>query len=389
MGIFRDVFFSGRKWLLLILGLWLSGSGLQAQLQFGGYLSNMQDLMFEKVDQPWIHDNLIHNRLRAKWFAGEFFTANIELRNRFYYGTSLSIPGYNELFSRDAGWVDLSWDITQGPSYILNSMIDRLWLNFRFNKFEIRIGRQRLNWGQTFVWNPNDIFNAYSFFDVDYPEKPGSDAIRIQYFSGTASKIELTAKLNHDDQLTAGTRFTFSPGMYDIQYFAGILNSTDWVTGLGWSGSVGGAGFKGEVTFFQPRDSTFGSGSDLMASVGADYVLKNSLALQIELLYSSVNYSFGRFSDFYFMPLSVKNITFTDFNLFGQISYPITPLFNGSFSMIWYPSISGFFLGPTLSYSLSDNIDFSVFFQYFDGEFSKQAGRQKLNVGFVRLKWSF
>ena len=34
-------------------------------------------------------------------------------------------------------------------------------------------GRQRINWGQTFVWNVNDVFNAYSYFDFDYKERPG------------------------------------------------------------------------------------------------------------------------------------------------------------------------------------------------------------------------
>jgi hypothetical protein len=126
-----------------------------------------------------------------------------------------------------------------------------------------------------------------------------------------------------------------------------------------------------------------------MFSLGSDYTFRNSLALQFEFLYSSVDYHYLSLAEFYYMPLTVKEITFTDFNLFGQISYPFTPLFTGTFATIYYPSISGFFLGPSLSYSLQDNLDLSLFLQYFNGEFSKVPGRQKLTLGFLRLKWSF
>ncbi|NOY37025.1 MAG: hypothetical protein GXO83_05565 [Chlorobi bacterium] len=374
---------------LLIVFLIFSGMNrVQGQLVFSGYLNNMQDVMFEKVGASWIHDNLIHNRLQLKWYANTYITADVEMRNRFFYGTSLNIPGYTDLFGRDNGWMDLSFNVSTGTSYILNSMIDRAWLNFQFNKLEIRVGRQRINWGQTYVWNPNDIFNAYSFFDIDYPEKPGSDAVRIRYFPGTSSGVEITAKVDGNNKVTAASRFNISPGNFDLQYFAGILNSTDWVTGMGWSGNIGGAGFKGEVSLFQPKDSTWGNG-DIMLSLDADYVFKNSLYLQFEFLYSSIDYRFSSFTDFYFMPLSVKTIAFTDFNIFGQVSYPFTPLINGTFSAIYYPSINGMFLGPSLSASLMENLDLSFFLQYFDGEFNPDTGRQKITIGFLRLKWSF
>ncbi len=99
------------------------------------------------------------------------------------------------------GWIDMSWNIVDENSFFLNTTIDRLWLDLNFNKFQARIGRQRINWGQTFVWNPNDIFNAYSFFDFDYTERPGSDAIRLQYYPSFSSAIELAAKIDSEKML--------------------------------------------------------------------------------------------------------------------------------------------------------------------------------------------
>ena len=55
------------------------------------------------------------------------------------------------------------------------------------------------------AWNPNDIFNTYNLLDFDYEERPGSDAIRIQYYLGDFSKIEVAAKKgsSKDDHIVA------------------------------------------------------------------------------------------------------------------------------------------------------------------------------------------
>ncbi len=382
-----------RKRCILLLFLLSAGLPAEAQqenssLLFRGYLSDMQSMMFQQVNDPWYLDNLIHNRLQLKWYANDHFTTNLEVRNRFFFGRSMEIPGYKEMYSKDQGWVDMSFTLASGTSYILETTLDRVWIDYRAGNFEVRAGRQRINWGKTLVWNPNDIFNAYSFFDFDYVEKPGCDALRLHYYTGASTDIEASIKVNSDKKITAAGILRLNPGTYDLQLFGGLLNSEDIVAGTGWSGNIKGAGFSGEVTLFQPKDSAFGQG-DIMFSLGSDYTFRNSLALQFEFLYSSVDYHYLSFAEFYYMPLTVKEITFTDFNLFGQVSYPFTPLFTGTFATIYYPSISGFFLGPSLSYSLQDNLDLSLFLQYFNGEFSKVPGRQKLTLGFLRLKWSF
>ena len=57
-------------------------------------------------------------------------------------------------------------------------------------KWELTLGRQRINWGVNLAFNPNDLFNAYSLIDFDYQERPGSDAIRFQYFTNELSSFE-------------------------------------------------------------------------------------------------------------------------------------------------------------------------------------------------------
>ncbi len=112
-------------------------------------------------------------------------------------------PSYAEMTGSDQGWVDMSWNILNEQSFFLNTTVDRLWVDFNYDKFQARIGRQRINWGQTLIWNPNDIFNVYSFFEFDYIERPGSDAIRLQYYPDYSSAIELAVKADYDNRITA------------------------------------------------------------------------------------------------------------------------------------------------------------------------------------------
>ena len=77
---------------------------------------------------------------------------------------------------------------------------DRLFIEWNKEKWNIRIGRQRINWGINLAFNPNDIFNAYNFLDFDYEERPGVDAARVQYYYGSFSGLDLvTVSYTHLD----------------------------------------------------------------------------------------------------------------------------------------------------------------------------------------------
>ena len=113
------------------------------------------------------------------------------------------------MIDTDNGYINLSDNILTGKSYIFNSRIDRAYIDYTKDKFQLRIGRQRINWGQCFTWNPNDLFNAYSFFDFDYVEKPGSDAIRIQYYSTGTSTFEFAVKADNNHKVTSAVPLPF------------------------------------------------------------------------------------------------------------------------------------------------------------------------------------
>src|SRR4030042_7004904 len=142
--------------------------------ELNGYLTTLQSAMFDTLSGPFIYENLLHNRLNFKGYLNDNITLAVELRNRLFTGDMVrSYYGYSDMVGTDEGWLDISWNIVNERSFFLNTTIDRVWLDLNFNKFQAKIGRQGINWGQKFSWDPNDIFNAYSFFYFDYTERPG------------------------------------------------------------------------------------------------------------------------------------------------------------------------------------------------------------------------
>ncbi len=376
-------------------------SGIYAQdepkkYELGGYISNMQSVQFEDSKGVWMNDNLIHNRLNFDWYPNDKLTLKMGVRNRIFTGESVkSIPNYNDFISSsELGIMDLNWNVINEQSIILNTNIDRLYFQYQTEKFSATVGRQRINWSKTFAWNPNDIFNAYSFFDFDYIERPGSDAVRLEYYTGMVSSIELAAKIDINEEVTAAALWRFNKWKYDFQALAGIFNSREYVVGGGWSGAIKSLDFKGEFTYLHPKDNMSDTTGQFIGSISAGYTFPNSFNLMFEFLYSDIpEDGISDFSEYYYQPLSVKTLSFTEYNIFGQASYQITPLLMGTVSCMFYPKIKGYFVGPSFDYSFADNLFASVVVQTFSGETkdpdTEEISKANATYAFLRLKWSF
>ena len=263
------------------------------------------------TDLDYLSTNIIHNRINFKWYTSKKFTAVIEMRNRLMFGNLVKdFPGYKKTVDVDNGLVNLSWITAQSNSWFVHSMIDRAYLDYSSGKWQIRAGRQRVNWGVNLVWNPNDIFNTFSYFDFDYEERPGADAVRIQYYTGTTSSAELVYKPGRYQAHSAmAGLYRFSRWDYDFQFIAGQAGN-DWVLGGGWSGDIRGAGFRGELTHFEPRTKI--SVRATVASVSADYTFSNGWYIHTSLLYNS-NGKIGKAGgmDLLFNPdMSAKQLSF-------------------------------------------------------------------------------
>jgi hypothetical protein len=360
----------------------------QKPVELNGYLTTLQSAMFDTLSGPFFYENLLHNRLNFKGYINDNITLAVELRNRLFTGDMVrSYYGYSDLIATDEGWVDMSWNIIDEKSFFLNTTIDRAWLDITYDKFEARIGRQRINWGQTFVWNPNDIFNAYSFFDFDYVERPGSDAIRLQYYLTYSSAIEIVTKIDSEEDITTAGLYRFSKWGYDIQFLAGYSNSSDVVAGAGWSGSIGSVSFRGEGSWFRPLENFSDTTGTTIITAGFDKVFENNSIAQIQLMYCNNPLKLTNISSFYTGNLSAKDLAFSEFTAFGQFTWAATPLMNIGISAMWFPDLKGYFAGPSFDYSLAENVDFSLLWQHFRAEMG--GSKTRINLAFLRFRYSF
>ena len=382
--------------LLSFLVFNLSAQEKEKKYSLDAYINNLQSVMFDSLKGNWINDNLIHNRLNFKWFPNSYLTFNLGIRSRVFTGESVKyIPGYADLLSGDKGIFDLNTNLISENSVILNSQIDRVYLNFEKGNLSITAGRQRINWGRSFVWNPNDIFNSYSFFDFDYPEKPGSDALRVQYYTGAASSADLVAKIDSSKHISAAGMYHFNLASYDFQVLAGMISEQDYVAGAGWEGAIKSVSFRGEITYLHPKNNFADTTGLLIADFSTDYTFENSLSLRFEFLYNQQAKAsdISSFREYYYQPLNVKNLSFTEYNLFAGISYPLTPLLNVTFSGMYYPKIAGYFFGPVFSYSLSDNAEFDVLAQTFGGKLKNSVTGntefKQITFAFLQFKYNF
>ena len=364
---------------------------IQPNWSLNGYITNMQTFTFQHWDGDWTSDNLIHNRLNFKWHnTPNTLNAVVEVRNRFLSGESVKlIPDYGNIISYDNGLINLSDNLSKGKNYIFNSKIDRAYIDYTKDKFQLRVGRQRINWGQCFTWNPNDLFNAYSFFDFDYPERPGSDAVRLQYYLNSTSSLDMAVKSDRNHNITSAALYHFNKWNYDIQFLAGTLNQEDLVIGTGWSGNIAGASFRGEISYFHPQKHFNDSTGFVVVSLGSEYSFKNSFVLQFEGLYNQNNKTgITSFTDYFNKSLFAKTLSFSKLSFMLQGSYPVTPLFNVSLAGMYFLNPNGYFIGPTLTYSITDNIEFSLISESFVGQITK-GNTEHFQMGVLRLKWNF
>lgn len=383
------------KKLLFILLIFLAGNQVIAQqthkFTSTGFLEYSNTTWAPGNSGKWIGLSGIYNRLDFHWYPSSQLTFHLGMRNNLNYGFMLAnfYPTYSNYLTRENGWMNLTFRLASDTSYVLYSNIDRLNLKWDYKNLEIIVGRQRINWGINLVWNPNDIFNTYNYFDFNYMERPGSDALLVQYYTGPLSSLQVAAKLNNKHQLTAAAMYKFNVSNYDIQVLSGVMNK-DFVAGLGWAGQIKGAGFTGEASYFRNMKVFSDTTGQWVISLGANYTLKNGLYLNTSFIYNSRGATGPTgFRNFFELGnLSPKTLTLSRLNWFGEASYPLSPLIKADFSTIINPYDNSAFLGPSLDFSLTENMELFVMGQLFLGKPATEFG----NFGqmyYMRLKWSF
>lgn len=359
--------------------------------ELSGYAKNLQSWLFfqDPGQDNFLQDNLLHQRLNFSWYPAEAWTFRADLRTRAFFGDLVRLQANYAALVADANndYFDLSLVLLDRPSWVIHTMLDRLYLQYSKGDWEIRLGRQRVNWGISTIWNPNDVFNAFNFTDFDYEERPGSDALRIRRFTGFASSVELVAKVgDHWKQTVLAMLWRINKWNYDFQILSGYVRN-EWAIGGGWAGNLKDAGFKSEWTLFIPPEGP--APTSFAITLGVDYAFENALYLNFGYLYNSNGSTRDNILMLFDFELSAKNLYPYRQALLFQGAYPATPLINTGLALIYSPvAVHPVFLNPTVSLSVATNWDLDLVGQIV---FNEQNSRYKspLQAVFLRLKFSF
>lgn len=376
--------------ILLLLNLHFNlpaqDSSVQKKIELNGYIKAVEMYRFDKMTHMDFASHLIHNRLNVKWKPGNTVSFSAELRNRIYFGEQIRlVPGFVEGLRNEQELWNLQKAWIKNKDVVFHTNIERLYVDFKKGSWDLRLGRQRINWGIATTWNPNDIFNAYNFLDVDYIERPGTDAAKLHLNTSENSNIEFVYSAASNKKSILASRFSFNKWNYDFQLIAGSYHGF-FTMGAGWAGNIKNAGFKGEVQYYSGNAQVK---SQLNMAIGLDYMFKKGWYVSLGGLYNSngINEEVSNWQNLD-LKLSARNLMPGKWSYITTVQKEITPLFSAGASFVYSPKLNLVILMPSISYNISSTLDADLIYQSFH---LKNEGHLTgvTDIGFIRLRYSF
>ena len=379
--------------------------GQVSQFDVNGYAKYLFTSGKNSATQNRRNDHLIHNRINIHWFPASSLSAAMEIRLRGYYGDSVEdIPDFKSTIKSDYDY-DIDTELWQQTRTLGYGEIDRLYLDYLHEQFQLTMGRQRVAWGTSLVWNIIDLFNPMSILDFDYEERPGMDAVRFQYFTSELSKLEIIYKAGKN-KYSRGYAGLFSINYWDYDfYILAAIHNNRKTFGSAWSGDINGGGFRGEFKISEPpskgdstdypifsmtlygRDLTTFDQTVFSGVLSGDYTFSNSFYVHSEILYNSNGKT--EYAGFYWYQISEASmLSPARWSIFQEFAYDINPLLRGNLFLIYNPIDKSSLFAPSLKWSFITNLELLSVLYVTSGQTETEFGDYG-NSLFFRLKYSF
>lgn len=385
-----------RTEIIFIIILFTTKLHAQSICEVNGYVKYLfSSSMIKNIDGNLI-DNTLHSRLNFKWYPSDIFNFSLGVRNRIVIGDSPSkIPNYENIFSAENEILKLNKFLWKKKNTINHLEIDRLWTDINFEKVRLSLGKQRIAWGTSWVWNITDIFNPLSVLDFDYEEHQAADAVRLQYFSSELSKHEIAFQLEKEIRKSKfAFQYSTNFSEYDFYFLIGNYKKR-LLLGTAWAGDINGAGFRGEILLMNSpsrsniSNNLFSNEQRIQFSfvLSFDYTFENSLYVHSELLYNNIGKKENA-ALFRNDALELGMLSSGRLNLFYQIGYNLSPLSRIDVISLHNVYDNSFVILSTLNYNLINNLDLSLIGIFFNGKESDEYSPEGKMI-FLRLKFSF
>lgn len=363
--------------LIILLLSYSVVSGQLSEWDFGGYVKNLTTYTDGEIEWfpfevgEW--QNTTQLRTNLFYFPDDNLTTAVQARTLLILqeNSDLLREFQTALNTTGSYYFDLKYEWLKDDNAYGFTEIDRLYLDWLYKDWEVIFGRQRIAWGTCLVWNPTDLFNPFDILDFDYEERPGTDALQVQYYTGPLSQFNMafTPGRTRYEVVYAG-RYVTNKWNYDFNFIAGWQrNSLRLATS--WAGEIYDGGFRGEILYTDPNieytrinielDPLSISYEDVTVedpywtfALSYDYTFKNSFYIHTEYIYNGLgtteNAASRRLDIIY-----TGELTPARQSIFQQFGYQVTPLLRADFFVIFNPNDKSWLAAPSLQYSVATN----------------------------------
>jgi len=319
----------------------------------------------------WISSN--RARLDVAWQPSDTWRLETALDYQYLWSDP---PGFHDPetieYNRRLD-MEKSWQLDKHGTGLLQ--INRLNLQWRFGVVDATIGRQAIGFGRILVFSPLDVIAPFAPDAIDTDVRSGVDALHTIYNYGLDGQVGAIAVWGEEAEFNTflGTWSDNWSGI-DIMMIGGELRDRSMV-GAGLAGSLGTLGLKGEISFYDGKDTDEINGdlhdSFTVAAIEAWYRFTNGLSLVTQYLYNGPGvddpeeYPEALAS----APLQ-EGLTY----LLGRHyliiapSYELHPLATLRGLVIYNIDDESALMRPTIDLSLADNISLQAFWTWHSGD---------------------
>ena len=259
--------------------------------------------------------------------------------------------------------IKLSWKGKEESDLFLQGRTDRLYFKGSLEGLDVQIGRQPISFGNGFVFSPLDLVQPFSFATIDSEYKPGIDALRLDGYIGMSTQITAVAAYAGDwniDGLTYVLNGTTTIGWTDISLFLGKVRS-DNVLGVGVVSSIGSIGIHSDISYTLPSENS--EDPFVRAVLGMMYKPFEKSTINSELYFQSLGKTDPKeYLEFSQSDRFARGEIWLMGQSYGSVAWSqeITPLVQGTVSVIGNLNDISMMFSPSLSISVSDSTQAAI-----------------------------
>jgi hypothetical protein len=285
--------------------------------------------------------------------------------------------------------------------------LDNAYISLAFRSFDLTMGKQQISLGTGYAWNPTDVFNIKDLMDPTY-EQPGFNALRLDVFLGKASSltclyspdetwrdsarmVRLKTRIFHFDLSLLAIEKTWRFHDYEV-FDAASKNFLEQPEKRRLLGAAAAGELLGLGVWFEGAYNWMGRTKDFFEMVaGFDYTFDFQTYIMVEFYRNTLgrtDFSMVTLNDWMRLYANEQK-TVSRNQAFLLIRHPATDFLDVGLSTVASLSDGSLALVPTLSYSLSDNVELTAYLSVNIGKAGKAYGRSSGTGGMMRARVYF